>query len=122
MSDDGNETQETSAPVVEKDPVRKWTLIILAFSVFLLGWYLVSDRITPYTSQARVNAIVVPVASEISGTVNEVAVVSNQLVKKGDLLFGIDKTRYELDVETAEANLDACLLYTSDAADDTSEV
>ena len=107
MSDDENETQETRAPTEVKDPVRKWTLIILGFSVFLLGWYLVSDRITPYTSQARVNAIVVPVASVIAGTVSEVAVVSNQLVKKGDLLFEIDKTRYELDVETAEANLDA---------------
>ena len=104
---DVEETEAVANETPAADPVRKWTLIILGFSVFLLGWYLVSDRITPYTSQARVNAIVVPVASEISGTVSEVAVVSNQLVKKGDLLFGIDKTRYQLDVETAEANLDA---------------
>ncbi len=80
---------------------------MLALSAIFLVWYLISDRITPYTTQARVHAIVVPIAAEISGTVSEVAVVSNQLVQQGDILFRIDKTRYELDVETAKANLEA---------------
>ena len=107
MSDDENTATEAEAVPEEKDPVRKWTLILLGLAVFILGWYLMSDRITPYTTQARVHAFVVPVAAEISGTVSEVAVTSNQLVEKGDLLFRIDNTRYELDVETAEANLEA---------------
>jgi multidrug resistance efflux pump len=110
MSEDETQKQETEAPPAEqegKDPVRKWTLILLGLSAIFLVWYLVSDRITPYTTQARVHAFVVPIAAEISGTVSEVAVVSNQLVKQGDILFRIDKTRYELDVETAEANLEA---------------
>ena len=46
------------------DPVRKWTLIILGLCVILMGYYLVADRITPYTTQARVHALVVPVAGE----------------------------------------------------------
>ncbi len=89
------------------DPVRKWTLIILALCGFLMIWYIVSDRITPYTTQARVHAFVIPIAAEIAGTVTEVAVTNNELVAEGDLLFRIDKTRYALDVETAEANLEA---------------
>jgi len=46
------ETQEST----NADPVRKWTYIILGLCVLLLMWYLRSDRVTPYTSQARVHA------------------------------------------------------------------
>lgn len=87
------------------DPVRKWTKIILAACVVLLVYYVIADRMTPYTSQARVNALVVPVAAEVSGTVTEVAVSSNQFVEAGELLFQVDRDRYLLAVETAEANL-----------------
>jgi len=100
------DSQDAAQPeTTGRDPVRKWTLIVLGLSVFLIAYYLVADRITPYTSQARVHALVVPVASEVSGTVIDVAVTSNQLVETGDLLFAIDPSRYELAVATAEANL-----------------
>ena len=88
-----------------KDPVRKWTLIILGLCVVLMIYYLVADRMTPYTTQARVHAVVVPIAAEVAGTVTEVAVTSNQGVAAGDLLFQVDRDRYELAVETAEVNL-----------------
>ncbi len=87
------------------DPVRKWTLIILALCGVLMIYYLVSDRVTPYTTQARVNALVVPIAAEVSGTVTDVAVRSNQAVESGEPLFQVDRERYALAVETAEANL-----------------
>lgn len=90
-----------------KDPVRKWTLIIIGLCLVLLAYYLVADRVTPVTTQARVHALVVPVAPEVSGTVIEVAVTSNQLVAGGDVLFRIDPSRYKLSVETAEANLES---------------
>jgi len=88
-----------------RDPVRKWTLIILGLCVFLMAWYLVSDRVTPYTTQARVHALVVPIVPEVSGTVSEIAVSSNQTVATGALLFKVDDERYVLAVEAAEANL-----------------
>lgn len=88
-----------------RDPVRKWTLITLAAIVLLLAWYLVSDRIAPFTSQARVHALVVPIAPEVSGTVIAVKVGNNQRVKAGQELFHIDPERYQLAVETAEADL-----------------
>ena len=87
------------------DPVRKWTLIILALCGVLLVYYVVADRVTPYTTQARVNAVVVPIAPQVSGTVTNVAVKSNQFVEAGDLLFQIDPENYELAVEAAKANL-----------------
>ncbi|RKX36051.1 MAG: HlyD family secretion protein [Verrucomicrobia bacterium] len=89
------------------DPVRKWTLHVLGLCVVLFAWYLVSDRITPYTTQARVHALVVPIVSEVSGTVTDVGVGTNQYVKAGDVLFRVDPSRYELEVETAEATLQA---------------
>jgi multidrug resistance efflux pump len=106
--EDKNDTGEEGGSETTKpttDPVRKWTLIILALCGVLMIYYLVSDRITPYTAQARVNALVVPIAAEVSGTVTEVAVQSNQAVDAGELLFQVDRERYALAVETAEANL-----------------
>jgi multidrug resistance efflux pump len=92
---------------VPLDPVRKWTFITLGACVLLMIFYLVADRITPYTSQARVNAVVVPIVSEVSGTVTDVAVQSNQVVAVGDLLFQIERERYEFSVQTAQANLES---------------
>jgi multidrug resistance efflux pump len=111
MSDEDNENQKTeqespkTAAGNNGDPVRKWTKIILVACFVLLVYYVIADRVTPYTSQARVNALVVPIAAEVSGTVTDVAVSSNQFVESGDLLFQVDRNRYQLAVETAEANL-----------------
>ena len=111
MSND--ETENPKAGVEESvsavpdavDPVRKWTLIVLAICSVLIAWYLVADRHTPYTSQARVHALVVPIASQVSATVIDVFVSNNQFVKEGEELFRIDPDRFQLAVETAEANL-----------------
>ena len=42
----------------KKDPVRKWTLIVLALCIVLFVIYLVGDRVAPFTSQAKVHAYV----------------------------------------------------------------
>lgn len=97
-------TEETTN--TSMDPVRKWTFIALGVCLVFLVYYLVGDRVTPYTSQARVNALVVPIASEVSGTVVDVMVDSNQFVKAGDPLFQIERQRYELAVQQAEAALE----------------
>lgn len=106
LEEPSNEVDETPA-APRRDPVRTWTLRLLALSLVILVAYLVFDRMTPYSSQARVHALVVPVAAEVSGTVIEVAVATNQRVKAGELLFRIDPTQYELAVAGAEASLDA---------------
>jgi multidrug resistance efflux pump len=109
---DENESDESEAKATEvnatkapTDPVRKWTLIVLGACVVLMFWYLVSDRVTPYTNQARVHALVVPVAADVSGFVTGVAVGNNEVVSAGQELFRIDPDRYQLAVETAQANL-----------------
>lgn len=57
---------------------------------------LIADRMTPYTSQAVVQAYVVRVAPEVSGRVVELGVTDNQKVKSGDLLFRIDPEPYQI--------------------------
>ncbi|MEM9251117.1 MAG: HlyD family secretion protein [Planctomycetota bacterium] len=93
-------------PENKADPVRRWTLIVLAAVALLIVWYLRADRVTPYTSQARVHALVVPIAPEVSGTITDVLVRNNQQVSAGDPLFQIDIERYQLAVQTARATLD----------------
>ena len=58
------------------------------------------------TSQARVHALVVPIAPEISGTVTGVLVSNNQAVSAGQELFQLDIERYEYALQTARATLD----------------
>ena len=87
------------------DPVRKWVLIFSAFLLFLFAWYVAADRHTPFTTQARVNAFVVPIAPQVAGEILSVDVHTNQLVKKGQLLAQIDPARYQLAVASAEAQL-----------------
>ena len=99
-----DEAQQTAAKA-PMDPVRKWTLIVLGACVVLMFWYLVSDRVTPYTNQARVHALVIPIAAEVSGVITGVAVSNNELVSAGQELFQIEPNRYQLAVETAQANL-----------------
>lgn len=99
--------QKPSVAKPPADPVRRWTYIVLIICVFLLAWYLRADRVTPFTSQARVNAVVVPIAPQVSGNVTSVSVSNNQLVQAGQELFQLDIENYRLAVQTAEANLEA---------------
>ena len=63
--------------------------------------------LAPWTRDARVSAHVVRIAPEVSGTVVDVAVVDNQRVAKGDVLYRIDPQRFALAVEQAEAQVAA---------------
>jgi multidrug resistance efflux pump len=109
MAENADIKQEPKAekqPKAGKDPVKQWTKIILILALALLAWYLRADRVTPFTSQARVHALVVPIAPEVSGTITAVEVSNNQFVEAGNVLFRIDDENYRLGVQQAEAALD----------------
>jgi multidrug resistance efflux pump len=89
-----------------RDPVRRWTLIILGVIVAVFLYSIIADRMTPYTSQAIVQAYVVRVAPEVSGRVLKVGVSDNQKVKAGELLFRIDPEPYEIALRQASAKVD----------------
>ena len=87
------------------DPVRRWTLIVLGLIVILFLYSLIADRLTPYTSQATVQAFIVRMAPEVAGRVIEVNVVDNQKAMAGDVLFRIDPQPFEIALQQADAKL-----------------
>ncbi|MFL9919443.1 HlyD family secretion protein [Paraburkholderia fungorum] len=96
-----------SAPAPAADPSRKAIKVVVVLIGLSLVWYLLADRLTPYTQQARVQAFVVPVASEVSGRVTRVYVRNNQDVKAGALLFEVDPEHYRIAVDRARADLES---------------
>ncbi|CCW17256.1 Multidrug resistance efflux pump [Sphingobium indicum BiD32] len=75
--------------------------------VILAGIYALWLRyqVEPVTRDGKVRADMVPVAADVSGLVTDVKVTDNQEVHKGDVLFIIDRPRYRLTLEQAEANV-----------------
>src|SRR4051794_22224859 len=80
-------------------------LLLFALFVAALVLHTLFDRLTPYTSEATLQAPVVGVAPNISGTIISVAVQDNQPVHAGERLLRIDPQRFEAAVKQAEANL-----------------
>jgi multidrug resistance efflux pump len=77
-------------------PIVALTALILCLNVF-----------APSTSDVRVIKYVVQVVPQVRGRVTEVPVAPNSDVRKGDVLFRIDPTPFELQVQTLEAQLAA---------------
>jgi multidrug resistance efflux pump len=97
----------TDPAAAAKASVNKGKIVILALIVFSLGWYLLSDRFTPYTDQARVQGYVVGVAPQVAGSVTDVWVSNNEAVEEGQRLFRIDPAQYQIAVDTAKSNLES---------------
>jgi multidrug resistance efflux pump len=103
MSD---ESTAPDKPPEQDNSIQRLTLTVLAVAGFMLIWYLIADRYTPYTSEARVTGHVIPIAPRVSGQVLEVNVGVNEIVEAGELLFQIDDSDYQLAVDAAEAALE----------------
>ena len=102
MSEENKET-----PITEtNDPVKKITHIALIVITVMFVWYVIADRLAPWTDQARVQAYVVPIVSQVAGRVIEVNVGKNQEVQQGDVLLKIDPADYQLAVDNAVTNLE----------------
>ena len=87
--------------------MRRPALVVVAIALVLFLYGLIADRLTPYTSQATVQAYVVKIAPEVAGKVIELGVGDNARVAAGDVLLRIDPEPYRLAVERAEAQLEA---------------
>lgn len=109
-----SEQKEQPAAEQDKPPaensaaksVRRGTLTVLAVISLSLVWYLLSDRFTPYTRQARVEGFVVGVAPKVAGVVTHVWVKNNLEVEKGQRLFQIDPSQYKIALKRAESDLE----------------
>jgi multidrug resistance efflux pump len=88
--------------------LRRFSLTGLVALVALSAGYKLWDYYMdePWTRDGHVRADVVPVAPDVSGFVTEVLVQDNQQVRRGNVLFRIDRARYEIALKQAEAVLE----------------
>lgn len=80
-------------------------LVVITITVFLVT--LVADRLTPYTDNARIKNQIVPITPQVSGYVDSIAVQNDQPVVSGDVLLQIESSPYELEIKTAQAQLES---------------
>src|SRR5438552_258669 len=80
-------------------------LFLFALFVVALVLHTLFDRLTPYTSEATLQAPVVGVAPNISGTLISVKVQDNQQVRAGGRLFQIDPRRFQAPVSAPNTAL-----------------
>ena len=99
-TDDEQQTDEAATA-----SVRNGALVIGLLIVFSLGWYLLADRFTPFTTQARVQGYVVGVAPKVAGVVTQVWVRNNQAVEAAQPLFEIDPSQYQIALKRAQSDL-----------------
>ncbi|WP_260924089.1 HlyD family secretion protein [Novosphingobium sp. 9] len=81
------------------------TIVIVVIAVIVAIWLWRHYEQDPWTRDGRVRVDVVRVTPDVGGLVTEVEVRDNQQVHKGDLLFVIDKPRYTLALDEAQAGL-----------------
>lgn len=85
--------------------VRFWVLFLLAVIVVLVVYYALSDRYTPFTTDAYLQAYVVQMAAQVEGQVIAIHVHENEQVAQGRLLFEIDPRPFQHRVAQLEAKL-----------------
>ncbi|CAH0992620.1 p-hydroxybenzoic acid efflux pump subunit AaeA [Sinobacterium norvegicum] len=93
------------------DKSKKMALIAANLAFVVVVGFFVYQKFevyinNPWTRDGQVRAQVIQVTPRVSGTVLDIAVVDNQHVRAGDLLFSIDTSTYEVSVEQAIANLE----------------
>jgi len=85
----------TTQVIVAIIPIVGLTVMILVLNV-----------VAPTSANLRVYKYTIPIVSQVKGRVLEVPVEEgNRLVRKGDVLFRVDPTPYQLDVANLEAQL-----------------
>src|SRR5512136_2391102 len=87
-----NTTSQVTVAII---PIVALTVLILCLNV-----------VAPSSADVRVFKYTIPIVSQVRGRVIEVPVEEgNRLVKKGDVLFRVDPTPYQLTVNQLEAQL-----------------
>jgi len=79
------------------------TALIVLLAVLVAIWLWRRYEVDPWTRDGHLRADVVRVTPDVPGLVTQVLVRDNQMVKPGDILFVVDKPRYQLTLAQADA-------------------
>lgn len=85
-------------------PAITLVLVLLAGIAIFRAWSFYTE--SPWTRDARFSADIVAIAPDVSGIISEVDVHDNQLVHKDQVLFVIDRERYQKALTEAQADVD----------------
>src|ERR1700756_4416742 len=83
------------------------TVSVVILAIVGARWLWVHYNVEPWTRDGRVRADIVQVSPDVSGLVSEVRVRDNQDVNKDDVLFVVDRPRFELALRQAEFSVTA---------------
>lgn len=80
-------------------------IVITLPIIGLTALILLLNMVAPSSHDVRVINYVVPINTPVRGLVTEVPIEPNRPIKKGDVLFKIDATPYEIAVRNSEAQI-----------------
>lgn len=87
--------------------ITSQVIVVIIPIVGMAAMILTLNVVAPSSADVRVFKYVVPIVPQVRGRVIEVPVEPNRLVKKGELLFRIDPTPYQNELNLARAKLGA---------------
>ena len=79
------------------------TLLIVSFAVVVVWRMVMYYMFAPWTRDGHIRADIVQIAPDVSGLIQRVEVRDNQQVKRGQVLFSIDRDRFTLALRQAKA-------------------
>ncbi|MBP2195365.1 p-hydroxybenzoic acid efflux pump subunit AaeA [Pantoea cypripedii] len=79
-------------------------LVVIAIVIIFRAWVFYTE--SPWTRDAKFSADVVAISPDVTGLITDVPVHDNQLVKKGDTLFVVDRPRYQMALDQAQADVE----------------
>lgn len=89
--------------------MKKFLPYLLLLTIGIFAFNLIADRLTPYTDNARIKAVVIPVVPQVSGYISNVVARNYDSIPKGSTIFQIDTAPYEIALQTAQAELETAL-------------
>jgi len=96
-------------PPAAAKPARKIVIVAIVLLLLMFAYHVVADRLTPYSSQAAMDTPFAQIAPQVSGQVVGVPLADNARVRKGEVLFQVDREPFEIALRTAEANLEVAV-------------
>ncbi|GAB1439429.1 HlyD family secretion protein [Providencia sp.] len=92
--------------------IKKYLLIVLSLFIIISSIYLLWNHyaLSPWTRDGRIRAEINQVTAEVSGKIENLLIIDNQEVKKGDLLLVVDPTDYEIKVRQSELELNELIV------------
>jgi multidrug resistance efflux pump len=104
LSDRAGRGWRSRARTVLGSPTAVVSIIVAALLV-LAAYYVLANRLTPYTADTYLQTYVIQIAPQVAGRVIRVGASDNAPVEQGGVLFEIDPRPYQFEVDRLRAEL-----------------